>query len=284
MFEKFTMKLFGDLTSPYLDFFESLNQNLKKARIGLTVHEYINNILFYSLMVFIVALVLSSIFITLLIPQTLYAYTLGIIISMVSSGGAFFMGYAYPGIKAKGLEAKINRSLPFTVSYMATSAASGMSPVEIFKVVSLRGGVVGEEANKIYTNVKSLGMSLPDAMQRTANTSPSTQFSDLLWGMTSVINAGGNLESYLRNRTRTFMSQYRRLLEDYANSVTFYTEIYITLVIVGSLFFIVLTSILSPLTGGGSGLLMLQTFLVFFFVPFVSAGFIVLLKGISPSE
>ena len=96
MFEKFTMKLFGDLTSPYLDYFESLNQNLKKARIGLTVHEYINNILFYSLMVFIVALVLSSIFITLLIPQTIYAYTLGIIISMVSSGGAFFLGVVAP--------------------------------------------------------------------------------------------------------------------------------------------------------------------------------------------
>jgi flagellar protein FlaJ len=284
MLEKISMKLFGDLTSPYLGYFESLSQGIKKAGMKQTLHEYICNTIFYSMLIFIIALIVSSVILPMLIPEAIYAYTLGIIVSMVSSGAAFFLGYAYPGIVGRGIESRINRSLPFTVSYMATSAASGMNAVDIFNVVSLRGGVLGKEAKKIYTNVTSLGMSLPDAMQRAANTTPSNQFSDLLWGMTSVINAGGNLEAYLRNRTKTFMAQYGRMLEEYAKSVTFYTEIYITLVIVGSLFFIVLTSILSPLTGGGGGLLMLQTFLVFFFVPFVSAGFIVLLKGISPTE
>ena len=86
----------------------------------------------------------------------------------------------------------------------------------------------------------------------------------------------------MRGKTRTFMSQYRRSLNDYAKQISMYTEIYITLVIIGSLFFIVLISIISPLTGGGT--LFIQTFLVFFFIPLVSMGFIVLLKGISPSE
>jgi len=292
MLEKTALKLFGDITSPYLGYFESLNHNIKKAGIKQTLHEYLSSIVLYALLTFIITVIVSTVFITLVITQAatgtqmpaIYAYTLGVIVSIVSSGAAFFLGYYYPGIKGKGLEARINRSLPFAVSHMATSAASGMNPVDIFKVLSLKKGAIGIEAKRIYMNVKSLGMSLPDAMQKAANTTPSGQFSDLLWGMISVIKAGGNLEFYLRNRTRTFMSQYRRMLEEYAKSVTFYTEIYITLVIVGSLFFIVLTSILSPLTGGGSGLLMLQTFLVFFFVPFVSAGFIVLLKGISPTE
>lgn len=282
MFEKIAMKLFGEITISYLGYFESLNQNMKKAGMGWTLHIYLCSILFYSMLVFIISVLVGTVFISFMTLHTIYSYTLAIIVSMVSGGIAFFIGYYYPNITAKNLETKINRSLPFAVSYMATSAASGMNPVDIFKVVSLRGGTIGNEANKIYTNVKSLGMNLTDAMQRSASKSPSSQLSDLLWGMTSVINAGGNLETYLRNRTRTFMSQYRRMLEDYANQVTFYTEIYITLVIVGSLFFIVLTAILSPMTG--SNVLLLQTFLVFFFIPFVSAGFIVLLKGISPTE
>jgi hypothetical protein len=37
---------------------------------------------------------------------------------------------------------------------------------------------------------------------------------------------------------------------------------------------------MSPLVGGN--ILLVQTFLVFFFVPFTSVGFIVLLKGLSP--
>jgi flagellar protein FlaJ len=100
--------------------------------------------------------------------------------------------------------------------------------------------------------------------------------------MISIITTGGDMESYLRTKTRSYMSQYRRMLEDYAKQITFYTEIYITLVIVGSLFFIVLISIISPLTGVGA--LFTQTIIVFFVVPLVSVGFIVLLKHISPVE
>ena len=51
---------------------------------------------------------------------------------------------------------------------------------------------------------------------------------------------------------------------------------------VGSLFFIVLTAIMSPL--GGMDILMLQTFVVFFLTPMVSVAFIVILKGSSPME
>ena len=83
-------------------------------------------------------------------------------------------------------------------------------------------------------------------------------------------------------KTRTFMNQYRRSLNDYAKQIALYTEIYITLVMVGSLFFIVLTAIMSPL--GGMDILMLQSFVIFILTPMVSLGFIVLLKGTSPVE
>ena len=276
------LRLFGELTAPYLGYFDTLGQNLKRTGVETTLHEYLCNILFYAMLMFIIFLIGSSVFITLIIPQMVYSYTLGIILSIVFSGLVFFMGYYYPSIVAKGLESKINKPLPFAVSYMATTAASGMKPVDIFKIASIRKGVLGKEAMKIYTNTRSLGMNLTDAMEKTAERSPSGQWADLLWGMSSVIKTGGNLEAYLKSRTRTFMSQYRRMLQEYARQVTFYTEIYITLVIVGSLFFIVLTAILSPIMG--SGVLVLQTFIVFFFVPMVSIGFIVLMKGISPSE
>jgi len=246
------------------------------------VQQYLSNIVFYSFVTFMVAVIVASAFVSLVVPQLAYSYTLGIIISFLAAGLMFFVGFYYPSMLSKTLSTRIERSLPFATSYMATTASSGTNPINLFKMLSLRGGEVGKEANRIYTNVTSLGMSLTSALQRAALRSPSPAFSDLLWGLISTITTGGDIESYLRNKSRAYMSQYRRMLNDYAKQITLYTEIYITLVIVGTLFFIVLISIISPLTGIGA--LFTQTLLVFFVIPLVSIGFIVLLKAISPTE
>ncbi len=282
MFEKVSLKFFGNLTEPYLDYFESLKGNIKKARIDMSLHQYLCLILFYSLIVFMLSMVFFSVLTALSIIDFFYAYTLGIIMSFIVTGMTFFTGYYYPNLKSKGMQEKIDRSLPFAVSYMATSASSGINPVEIFRMLSVRGGVIGEEANRIYTNVKSLGMNITDALQKAAAKSPSNSFADLLFGMSSVITAGGNLEEYLRGKSRSSMNQYRRALNNYAKQITLYTEIYITLIIVGSLFFIVLIAIISPIIG--VSLVLIQTFIAFLFIPLVSAGFLVLLKAISPTE
>jgi flagellar protein FlaJ len=282
MFERIAIKMFGSLVSPYTEYFENLKYSMRKARMDTTVQQYLSLVLFYSLLVMIISVVFGAAILPRLVKEFAYSYTLAIIMSFIAAGIAFFMGYFYPNTKASALSNRIDRSLPFAVSYMATTASSGTNPVNLFKMLSLRGGEVGKEANRIYTNVTSLGMSMTSALQRAALRSPSPTFSDLLWGMISIITTGGDMESYLRTKTRSYMSQYRRMLEDYAKQITFYTEIYITLVIVGSLFFIVLISIISPLTGVGA--LFTQTIIVFFVIPLVSVGFIVLLKHISPVE
>lgn len=282
MIEKLALRLFGDLTRPYLDYFDSLRNTLKTADIKIPFHEYFSLILFASLITWISVVIFGTIFITYILIYTAYSFTLAVLLSFPAAGGVFFLGYYYPNIKAKSVKTEIERSLPFAVFYMATSASSGVNPTQIFKMLSGRGGVIGREAKKIYNDVVTMGMNLSTALQKAATRSPSPQFADLLWGMISMITTGGDIEKYLRGKTRSFMSQYRRSLNEYAKQVSLYTEIYITLIIIGSLFFIILIAIISPLTGGGT--LFIQTFLVFFFIPLVSMGFIVLIKGISPSE
>ena len=277
-----SVKLFGSIIKPYIGYFDPLKDGLSKAEIKLSIEEYLSTLLLLSLTGFVVSLISGSLLITLFLPFAAYSYTLSIIISFCIAGGIFTLGYIYPSIVYKGIQKEIDKSLPFATFYMATTASSGVNPVELFKVLSLRKGRIGMEAKKIYNNVKTLGINLPTALQRSAVKSPSDDFSDLLWGMMSVITAGGDLEEYLKNKTETLMSKYRRSLNDYAKMITLYTEIYITLVIVGSLFFIILISIISPMTGMST--LFVQTFLVFFFVPLISIGFIVLLKSISPTE
>ena len=282
MIEKFAYRLFGNITRPALDYFGDLKDNLKTANMKISYEEYLSLVFFFTAIAWGLFLIFGTMFIIVLMPDPLYSITLSFLLSLPTAGSVFLTGYYYPSLKAKSVKAQIERALPFAVFYMATSASSGVHPTQIFRMLSVRGGVIGNEARKIYNDVVTMGMNLSDALTKAATRSASPQFADLLWGMVSMLTTGGDIEEYLRGKTRAFMSQYRRALNDYAKQISMYTEIYITLIIIGSLFFIVLIAIISPLTGGGT--LAIQTFLVFFFIPLVSAGFIVLLKGISPSE
>jgi archaellum biogenesis protein FlaJ (TadC family) len=282
MFSKIALKFFGGMIEPYIGYFEGLKLQLKRARMTVTVQEYLASVIFAAVLVFMASMIFGSFFISFFLPYIGYSYTLSIIVSFTLTALTILAGYIYPNLLAATVKAKIDRSLPFAAFYMTTSASSGMNPVEIFRILALRGGIIGQEAQKIYTNVKTLGMDIGTALQRAASRSPSPGWSDLLWGMASVISAGGDLENYLRTKTESLMAAHRRLLNEYAKTITLYTEIYITLIIVGSLFFIVLMSIISPMVG--ISVLYLQTFIVFFFIPLISIGFIVLLKSISPIE
>ncbi|MEM5812306.1 MAG: type II secretion system F family protein [Candidatus Aenigmatarchaeota archaeon] len=284
---------FGSIFDKYVIYLDSLKMNLKKAGIKTPVVEYISTITLYALIGYVILIISGATIFGYVIPliskttsayDMVYSFTLAIIISFAGAGGIFGIGYYYPSMRAKSRRSRIERILPFTIFHMATSASSGINPVEIFNMLSKKGGLIGEEAGRIYNDVNSLGMSLPDALQKAAARTPSPQFADILLSMATIITTGGDVQKYLSGKTKTFMSQYRRNLENYSKQISLYTEIYTTLVIVGSLFFIVMLSIMSPLVGGGGFSLFLQTFLVFFVVPAVSVGFIVLLKGIYPSE
>jgi flagellar protein FlaJ len=282
MIEKLSHRLFGKLVDSYSDYFDALGAQLKQAGMKYTVEEYVSMVLFYSLLSFVVVILAGSFYITITTTHAFYSYTLSIILSFAATAGVFFFGYYYPNMRAKGLQGKINKTLPFTTIYMSTVAASDMNPADLFKVVSLRGGEIGKECERVYRDIHMLGMDVTTAITKAANRTPSAKFSELLWGMLSVIRRGGDVGEYLSDKSKEHMADYRRSLNDYSKQISFYTEIYITLIIVGTLFFIVLSSIMSPLVGGD--ILMMQTFLVFFFIPAVSSGFLVLLKSLSPTE
>lgn len=286
MLTQLAAKLFRPIIEAHIDYFDSLAENLHRGRISQPAPEYMSIILFTSLLTFILSLLAWTFLDFLLLPElasnTAYAFTTGVLIAGALAGCILIAGYYYPGMKAAGIRKEIDRGLPFAAFYMSTTASSGLNPVEMFRILSLKSGIIGKEAKKIHTNVKSLGQNLSHALQRTAASSPSTDFADLLWGISTVITSGGDMEDFLKTKTQMLMSKYRRALNDYSKTISLYTEIYITLVVVGTVLFVVLTAIMAPLAG--LQVLFIQTFLVFFLIPLVSIAFIVVLKSVSPSE
>ncbi|MFH0956717.1 MAG: type II secretion system F family protein [Candidatus Aenigmatarchaeota archaeon] len=280
MLKELSIKVFGNLIAPYLDSFEPLEVKVRSAQIKYTLKEYLSIALTLTLITFLSAMLAGSFFVTVFTERAGFSYTFSIILAFLASGGVFIGFYWYPNLRSKNIETSIERDLPFAVASMAAAASSGTHPVEIFKMLSLREGVLGDDAKRIYRDVKMFGTDISSALAKVANRTPSLAWSELLWGLVSTMTTGGDVYKYLTDKTKDSMQQYRRVLESYSSKINFYTEIYITLIIVGTLFFIVLSSVMSPLVGGD--IILVQTFIVFFFVPATSAGFIVLLKGLSP--
>ena len=125
---------------------------------------------------------------------------------------------------------------------------------------------------------------MPDSLAKHAELVPSNNLSELLWGIRATIISGGDLNNYLTEKSKTFVNVFKRRLEEYVQSMSLFMEMYITVVIVGTIFVIVLSTIMSMVGGVMADIQMLQVGFVALLVPFVTVAFILFLKTISPTE
>jgi archaeal flagellar protein FlaJ len=283
-----SFKFFKNSLDPLVDPFDSMRGDLQKANIGLTLLEYVYVMFFSVFVFFIVEFPIVTVITSLIMPNFLIAILFSFVLNIVIGLIVFFGFYTYPSIQAGKRKKDIEGSLPFATTYMATIAKSGAAPITMFKVISQFGeyGEVSRELEKIYRDVQVFGMDIVDAIRKTASRTPSDELKELLWGLDNVMTSGGNIGDFLHERSRSLIADYGRKLEQYSKVMSILIEIYLTLVLVGSVFFVIITALMGILGGGGemSGYISLIQFVVIFIVmPFVSMGFIVLLRTISPT-
>lgn len=283
MLAKIGFRIFSKILEPYLNRFEPLREALLKAEIKVSIDEYLSNALFLCTVSFVVLMPLLSLVFAVMLLSAPLAFTGAAVASFLASAGIFAFYVSYPVTKASTRKRKIENVLPFATTYMATIMSSGVTPSVMFKILSgfEEYGELSKEIGKIYMNMEMFGMDIRSAIQNVAAKTPSDDLKELLWGMASIITTGGSLSEFLRQKGKEYMNSYRRKLDSYSQQMSLFTEIYITLIIVGSVFFLILTAIMSAIATGGD-IVPLQFFIIFFFLPMVSVGFIVMIKGISP--
>ena len=276
-------RLFGNLVRYAKPYFLDIKEELRQANISYTLEEYLSIALFTTVVTFIIeATMLSFIFGLLVTP--IIAVILAFTLSMTISGILFFLFYSYPKTASKSRGNKIKKILPFSVSYMATIARSNVPPITIFKTLSefKEYGELSKEAENIVRDVELFGMTTAAAIKKQAKITPSKEFRDLLYGINTMITSGGNLGSYLKDRSNELMGDYRRRIRKYSQDLSLYVEMYLTLIITGSIFFIVLSSIISTISAG-LGTILVQTMVVFLLLPALSIAFIILIRATSPT-
>ena len=281
-----SFKFFGRSLEPFIGYFDSIKPDLLRANIGLSLQEYVYIMFFVILATFIVEFPLIVVITSILLQNAIIAFLMSFTMTVLIIIVMFFIFYTYPSMSAGRRKKNIDTSLSFATTYMATIATSGAPPITMFKVMASfkEYGEVSQEMAKIYRDVEAFGMELVAAIRKTASRTPSEELKELLWGLETILTSGGNVGDYLHEKSRLFISEYRRSLEKYSRTLSMLIEVYLTVVLIGSIFFIIMTALMS-LIGGSSNLfvMFLQFVVVVIVLPLTSVGFIILVKTISPS-
>ncbi|MFB6209421.1 MAG: type II secretion system F family protein [Candidatus Nanohaloarchaea archaeon] len=273
----------GNYGLELVEYFENLRPQLSKADIHVSLPEYLSMMIFTTLMTAVFSLfVFGALFMFL---YGLTGIILGLVATFVVPTIAFMIVFLYPSIKQKQRASVIRDTLPFATMYMSTLAGTGTPVSQLFKNMSEveEYGEVSKEAEKISRDIETFGMDISEALERAAERTPSDHYKDLMWGMNHALTSGGSMRDFLRERSETLMKDYQRRIESYSETLSLLVEMYITVVIVGSIVFTSMSAVMSSFTAiSAEKIVLIQISAIFFGLPIISGMFILLVNGISP--
>jgi len=169
---------------------------------------------------------------------------------------------------------------------LSTIFSSNVSPAEAFRIFSKFGEFkeVGKEMRRLVSDIDLFGIDVHTALERASERTPSKRLQEIFWGLLTTLRTGANVPSFLREKSRSLIEEYRRQVLEFSKTLSLYIEIYLTAIIIGTIFFTVLTSVMSGIIGGGSGLIASQFLMIFIGLPAITAIFIYLIRSSYPGE
>jgi flagellar protein FlaJ len=283
MFSRYAFRLFGDLAKKIEPYFPFLKEELKRADLKISPQEYLANALFTSLITFMLILPVLSFSISFTFGSFLFGYLTSITLTMILPIIVFIIYLNYPKRIIKNREKEIDKYLPFSSLYLSSILSSGLPLHKAIKTYTefSQHEAIYEEIKKIVNDIEFFGLDIETALERAINRTPSRKFREFLYGILATMRSGGNIHTFVKERTTDFFIEYRRKLSEFSHSMIIYTEIYLVAVFLGTIFFIILTSVVAAL-GEAQNILGLQLFMIFVFLPSISTLFLFLIKRAQP--
>lgn len=282
---KLSLKFFKKPIKKYYYVFKPLEKKLKIAKIKVPLESYSAAILGSGVGVFLI-----SFFFLMAIGFLIFGFSLAVLFTFLML--SIFIGvitssfvYLYPNFVISERGSKIDNSLAFVSIYLSTVSSSGLPPQNLFKLLSRfkEYGAVSQEAKKINNDIDGLGLDLPASLDRAIKRSPSEGWSELLSGLKNSITVGGSVDKYLKAKAEGFVQDYKRKLDEFSKLLTILMNLYITIIIVGTVFFIVVSSLMATVGGFSvSFIKALHYGIIFIGLPLITIAFIMMIKSASP--
>ena len=233
-------------------YFKNLQNDLNRSNLKYTLNAYVSIIFFSTFLALAGGIIIFLFFLFFNLVATVPFITLaentssrllGLIwILFVFPIGAFILAYTYPGVERKSSEASINYELPFATINMAAIAGSMINPLKIFEIIisSKEFPNVKKELIKLMNEINIYGYDIVEALRKTANTTPSKKMSELLKGLATTINSGGDLTKFFDTRAESLLFEYKINREKESKAAETFMDLYISIVIAAPMIFLLL--------------------------------------------
>jgi flagellar protein FlaJ len=302
-YERLCFNLLGKRMKVQREQYAQLRNDLISARSKTPFEVYISTALISSVIVGLgMAIVLGAVTYLLQLPKLIsykgqvpevivslsqYSLILGTIFVVLFSLG-FFGGFTYiafliyPNIEAGNRRRNIDASLPYAINYITSMSTAGITPAEIFRLLG-DSPIYGEsavEARYIAREIDIFGRDLIDALRLVSASTPSSRMKEFLQGAMASISSGGNLTAYFRTKSNQYALENRQTQKMFLDTLGLIAESYVTAVVAGMLFLIILQSIMSALSGEKTPLFLYA--IIYVMIPFGSIGFVILVSTMTP--
>jgi len=237
--------------------------------------------MFFSLLFWFFLAFLLSINIILTIT---IAFTLIPLFIILGFAVAFVIIYIYPDYKLYKRKKSLDYNSILATIYMELLYTAGLPPTHIFKILSDFPEFKEVWVESKYINsLLNLGVDLPTALEKASETCPDSLWKKLIDGMREMIISGGDLRTYLLQKREEMIDTFRARYKAYTDFLGILTEVYINLVIVGTIFITIIIFVAAMLNVFPPTLAaFLLKFLVYFVVPFFSVVITILIKEANP--
>jgi len=244
---------FEDRRERYQDLRRSLNQ----AHYSVTYADYLTGVavtavtgaLLVGLLV-LVALEASSLVRGLGSRIGLLDLVIALLVAVVTGVLAWYVGYTRPRRVAKRRAKALDAMLPSAVSYMYALSHGGLDPVEVVRRTARREDTYGEQAREmgmIVNEMEYLGNDFLTALNNAADLTPCKATSEFLTDMVSVLESGGDFESFMNDRRQEHVAEVSSEQESYMEQLGLFAEGYVTILVAGPLFLIILLMVIGIL-------------------------------------
>jgi flagellar protein FlaJ len=277
-------KMFGNFVETYAEKFSFLKEALPKADIRIPFKTYLCKTFFFSFLSYV-----SAFFATLLafqiveiglLQKIVYAIFVPLLVSII----CFVILIFYPIQRVMARRKNIEVNLPFVLTHMGAIAESGLPPYVIFKLIGEfeEYGEVSKEMKKILRNIEVFGMDPLRAVKEAAKRCPSDSLKQVLLGIITTTESGGDIKQYLKTSGQQTLFEWRTKRERFLQQLSAYAEFYTGILIAAPLFIIALFSVMSMIqpTIAGYSILDLTKLSIYGVIPLINIGFLLFLRGV----
>ncbi|MGB1697519.1 MAG: type II secretion system F family protein [Thermoplasmatota archaeon] len=263
-----------------------LDSQLQRARILMRKEVYAAMAIWTTLFALLAALLVVGLFALgdqqgylELSSQTIIILAAGGLLTTILTYASFYIRLP---LRVQSRQRDIDAKLPYAINYLAAMSGSGGTPTAMLRGLARQEvyGEVQKEIAWVLRDVEVLGIDLLTALAKAQDRAPSTKLQDFLQGISTNLSTGGDLDTYFQAKSEQYMTENRQRQEGFIESLGVLAESFVTVVVAAPLFIVVLMSVMTTFSSGGS--LLIGFVLTLLIVPLSQAAFVVAINTLTP--